>query len=59
MIERYLDKLAAGVAPIGRFFVSLGGNYQWVIRGVTVKLWPFVAFALIMAIIVAVDMVIR
>ena len=58
-MERYLIKLAEFVTPLGRFFVRLGGGKQWQIGTVTVKLWPFVAFALILAVIVAVDMVIR
>ena len=56
-MRKYLDKLAAFVTPLGRFFVRLGGNYSWKVGNVTVKLWPFVAFALIIAVIIAFDMV--
>lgn len=41
-----------------KFLPLLGGGKKWIVKGKTVYLWPFVAFAIFVAVIVVIDRVI-
>ena len=51
-MRKYLDKATEWLSAAGQWLPKLGFGVEWKVQGVTIKLWPFVAVAIVLALLV-------